>query len=534
MKQVFFFGYYGFQNTGDDAVLYSLLSDLTRGPESYRILVASENIEQTEKLYSRFSVEAIPWDNYVLVNLAIKQSDLLVIGGGGLYNCFLDYRGELFLRGGHREFGVVTFGLPYLAELWNTPCMVCGVGASEIRSNVAKEHIGSSLNKLAAITVRDRASQRLLAALPNGRGVHIEVGADPVFRLFAHSEEYSFNEKEKPLTDEINRLKKPILGVSLRNWSFSGDRDNLINSVAYAINSFSERTGGSVVFMPFDNGGTLESLSEDEVIFDDVIKNLDSKIEILKISEYLSPMVALRLVKECDYMICMRFHAVVMALSCGIPCVALAYDRKVRSAMELFNMEFACIDIEAVTHEAIDQRLVGIEGEKVKLKDIYEKRAKECSKSANVHAERIKQLLNNLLSAKKQVDPIYTMLRAQFSESLICQWVEEYENAFNAGDYITALFYLNVNPKEEVKYTYQKAFCLHQVRNHIDAIKNYNEALKNGFEPFWVYYNRGQCYKDMGNVISAKKDLSKAFDLDQTGEHKESISDILKNLESQL
>ncbi len=164
MKYISIFGYYGFENTGDDAVLRSLLDDLCQSEETLYIVVFSDDPQKTEALYADAGIHACRWDDHACLNMAVSQSDLLLIGGGGLYNCYLDYPAELLLKGNHRYFSVVTFGLPFLARIWGTPCAVIGCGASEVLSEEAREHIGVSLTLLSEITVRDEGTKAILSA----------------------------------------------------------------------------------------------------------------------------------------------------------------------------------------------------------------------------------------------------------------------------------------------------------------------------------------------------------------------------------
>lgn len=243
MKQIAIFGYYGFGNTGDDAVLFSLLDDFAELNREMHITVFSNNPQLTKKQYAKYKIDTAAWDDFEKLNTIIRQSSLLIIGGGGLYNCYLDYPAELFLKGNHRYFSVVTFGMPYIAQKSKTPCIVCGAGASEIWSEEAKKHIGKGLAKCNTVTVRDEGSKRILECLPGAEQVKIVVTGDPVFRLDHNRVDLS---NMLPLFDEVCCMPQPLVGISLRNWDFAGDKDKLLREISGTINQFHKNCGGGL------------------------------------------------------------------------------------------------------------------------------------------------------------------------------------------------------------------------------------------------------------------------------------------------
>ena len=83
MKQVVISGYYGFDNTGDEAVLFSIIQALRRTckQDLPEIVVLSNQPEKTSK---RYGVKAIDRWNIKLIYKTLKKSDLLISGGGSL------------------------------------------------------------------------------------------------------------------------------------------------------------------------------------------------------------------------------------------------------------------------------------------------------------------------------------------------------------------------------------------------------------------------------------------------------------------
>ena len=80
-RKVVLSGYYGFDNIGDEAVLYSIISLLKKNIPNVQITVLSNNPDKTSILYQ---VEAVNRWNLKKIISVIKKSDLVISGGGSL------------------------------------------------------------------------------------------------------------------------------------------------------------------------------------------------------------------------------------------------------------------------------------------------------------------------------------------------------------------------------------------------------------------------------------------------------------------
>ena len=80
MKNVLISGYYGFNNTGDEAMIETMSMLLAR--RDYGLIVLSSNPERTKELYN---VQAYDRYKFKEIIKAIKKSDVVVSGGGTLF-----------------------------------------------------------------------------------------------------------------------------------------------------------------------------------------------------------------------------------------------------------------------------------------------------------------------------------------------------------------------------------------------------------------------------------------------------------------
>jgi tetratricopeptide (TPR) repeat protein len=91
------------------------------------------------------------------------------------------------------------------------------------------------------------------------------------------------------------------------------------------------------------------------------------------------------------------------------------------------------------------------------------------------------------------------------------------QDLVDSGEWQKAIVYL---PKllerylADAHFEYLLALCLHMQREDIGkALDYYNLALEHGFNEFWVRYNRGSLYMELGNFEQARLDLERAVEL---------------------
>src|SRR5699024_6237709 len=80
--KVVLFGYYGFGNTGDEAILAAIIKSLQKLKENIKITVLSNNPSQTKQDYQ---VNAVNRWEFFQIKQAIKNADGVISGGGSLF-----------------------------------------------------------------------------------------------------------------------------------------------------------------------------------------------------------------------------------------------------------------------------------------------------------------------------------------------------------------------------------------------------------------------------------------------------------------
>ena len=97
-NHIFITGYYGFGNAGDEAILTSMLTHLRALQPDLRVTVTSAEPENTA---ARYDVKAILWTHAFGILEAIRGADMVIIGGGGLFQDYWGVDPNAFLSGNH-------------------------------------------------------------------------------------------------------------------------------------------------------------------------------------------------------------------------------------------------------------------------------------------------------------------------------------------------------------------------------------------------------------------------------------------------
>ena len=157
-------GSYGGMNLGDEAILQSMMAQL-RAAVPCEITVFSRDAKDTaarHKVEKAVPVRDLSRDE---VRPEVAGLDLMILGGGGI---LYDESVAVYLRE------------VQIAQEHDVPVLVYAVSAGPLQDATARALVRDTLNRVDAVTVRERRARQLLEEI----GVRdIEVTADPAFLL---------------------------------------------------------------------------------------------------------------------------------------------------------------------------------------------------------------------------------------------------------------------------------------------------------------------------------------------------------------
>jgi polysaccharide pyruvyl transferase CsaB len=304
-KRVVISGYYGFRNSGDEAVLHAILTALREEGEREGVgitpIVLSANPQETARLYG---VEAAHRMRPGELIRTIRSSDALISGGGSLLQ---DVTGPKTIP--------YYLAVIKLAQWFGKPTYVYAQGIGPVvRRGLFGPMIRSTLSRCRYISVRDEESKQLLVTLGIGPDA-VSVVPDPVMGLGLR---LGITESQH---DEA--VDKPRVGVSVRFWR--EDRKDL-DAVAEGLARLLARTDVMVEMLPFHLPADLEASRyvADRLAESGVGAN---RVRVHEGTEHPSEMLCE--VARCDALIGMRLHSLIYAATAFVPPVGVTYDPKI-------------------------------------------------------------------------------------------------------------------------------------------------------------------------------------------------------------
>ncbi len=343
-------GYYGHGNAGDEALLAAMLRELRARRPGLEITVASGDPERTR---AEHGVGAVAAADLPALAGAVRKSDLVIVGGGGLFQDYWDVPAESFLTA--RQGGIYSYLIyPVLAALLGRPSMVYAVGVGPLNTEEGKRLTRVAFELSRAATVRDDRSLALLEEIGVTGAV---LSADPAFLL----DPAPAAEAEALLGDLGIGGGEILTGVSLRHWDFGTEAGVWEAEVARGLNLHLKASPGRLLFLPFQSE---EGRYEDDLaVARRVAGALRDRSRAVVVDRRLRPEELAALLSRCRRVLAMRFHSALFALAAGVPTAALAYDPKVTALMEDAGLSELALPVQRWRAEDVAAALRGADRE---------------------------------------------------------------------------------------------------------------------------------------------------------------------------
>ncbi|MFJ7977709.1 polysaccharide pyruvyl transferase CsaB [Peribacillus sp. NPDC096379] len=325
-------GFYGLGNTGDEAILESIIDNLRDGLDKPDLTVFSLSPEQTSNTFQVKSVYRGWRHEFKEKVRALKDADLLISGGGGLLQ---DAYPTKFLFGPLPYYLLIVL----LAKLCGTKVMFFSQGIGPVTSRWGK--ILMKLSNLADfITVRDQYSKDYLENLGIKKPETV-VTSDIVF---------AFKKKEDNSCIESLPLKgsEKLVAVSVRPWF---EHVKQFEQMAAILDTLIAERGITPVFVPMEG-------HHDKNASEQVMAHMKSADQCLMLGTDFTPNQYLNFIGECSMTIGMRLHALIFSTLMGVPHIGFSYDKKVesllkRSGMWEYSADLHEIDVPQLTTNAL-------------------------------------------------------------------------------------------------------------------------------------------------------------------------------------
>lgn len=306
MYDILISGYYGFENSGDDAILMAILDNLRHYKSDIKVIVLSKKPEETSRIYGVASADRFKLNEVIK---AMKSSKVFLNGGGNLIQDDTSTRSLMY----------------YLSTIWlakklGLKVMLYSNGIGPLDRRLNRVITSKIINKADVITLREDASldevKRLSVNKPE-----VLVTADPAFTL-------------KPCTDEeaLSILDKegvskatPLIGISARKWR---GHEVYTQKIAALTDYLYEKHNIKAVLIPMH-------YPHDTEINNEIAAMMKHKPFIIN-HKYNVPQ-TLGIIKNMDIILGMRLHALIYGATLQIPVIGLPYEPKVEDFLHYIN-----------------------------------------------------------------------------------------------------------------------------------------------------------------------------------------------------
>lgn len=294
MSKVVLSGYYGFDNFGDEAILQVLVNNLKNiGAD---ITVFSRNPKKTSQIYD---VKSVFMFNIFGIIKNISKTDVVISGGGSLLQDVTSIRSLFY-------YLVIIF----VSILFCKRVIIFAQGIGPIKHKFAQKITKNLLKKVSLITVRDERSKKLL----NEWGLKAQLINDPVWG-----------------TNLKTLRPKGKIGIQLREWKYMNDEFflSLVKKIAKEfenneiyIYSLQDKQDKEIC-LRFENYLHIENPKVNTHVF-----------YSMSVNDMINSM------RNLEYLIAMRYHAIIIGLKYGIKTLAINYDPKVETLAKFAKIPF--------------------------------------------------------------------------------------------------------------------------------------------------------------------------------------------------
>jgi len=289
-------GYYGFGNLGDEAIRVALREALAkRGIDTFWLTARPQTKDEIDRR------------SLLDVYAALRRSQVLVLGGGGLLQNRMSNRSLLYY-----------LGLIGLACMARRPVFLLGQGIGPIDGRFARALTRVALKGTSYIGCRDQKSVSLVRSL----GSNAVIDGDPFFLL-------------PPV--EAPPIRSSLVRHIILCLKGAKDDGEMVEKTVQMLDGVSRQTKISVTLLPFFP-------AQDLALSKRIADRLNIPCRIVRADTIDNTM---HVLEGADLVIASRLHGLEFALRAGAPMIAITEDQKidafVAEVRETSGLQIPCV-----------------------------------------------------------------------------------------------------------------------------------------------------------------------------------------------
>ena len=305
MSDIVISGYYGLGNSGDEALLKSIVDDLKKVAPDITITALSGNAQHTRKHYG---IKTVNRFNLFSIISELRSAKLLISGGGTLIQDATSTKSLLYY-----------LGIIFLAQKMGLKTMVYANGIGPVKEK-NYDKVKKVLDNVDLITLRENVSVEELRKC-NVSNQNVKVTADPAFNLFPSKTERADEILSKYSVEREDKL----IAVSVRNCKHFPE--NFEEKLAQSLDFVAEK-GYIPVFIPMQKSADLS-------ISLNIASKMKHQSRVMDRDLTVEDMLAV--IGRCDLACGMRLHMLIFASVMNVPMAGIAYDPKIKGFMEYMS-----------------------------------------------------------------------------------------------------------------------------------------------------------------------------------------------------
>jgi polysaccharide pyruvyl transferase WcaK-like protein len=330
-RKILLLGSYGQSNLGDDLLMWNYLT-LLESQGAKEIYVSANTTkfipDVVKKSFPNLHI-VLTYETSLTQYIRLIQSvDCVVYGGGTLYK-------ELYTSTGRSPYSVIMrlMGFNALAAMLGTKVYHLNIGIGSLKTKLGRFITKRALSAATKTVFRDKESFEFARDVLNVAPQKIQQSVDglfidPVWRSTWHIKNLKIDRKKYKHVVGINVLS------DIPDWV---DRESYVATMQQFVSSVLDR-GDYILFIPFQTDfNPRNDLKFMKEIFADMLKGhsgftMLDKVPIELVHSYMS---------QCDLLVGMRFHSLLLASACQLPFIAVAYDTKCWRFIEEIDYSYA-------------------------------------------------------------------------------------------------------------------------------------------------------------------------------------------------
>lgn len=300
-------GYYGFNNSGDDALLEAVIHNLLCVQPGLSICVLSN---MPEKLRSELNIDSFHRFNIFSVIGTIRRSKVLIYGGGNLIQDVTSTKSLLYY-----------VLILYLAQILGTRTMLYSNGVGPVNRPMNRKIVSKILNNVDVITLREKISLNFLSEIGVTKP-EIHETADITLTMSAPNDEKTDELFENEGIDKNEKY----MCVSVRNWpknpkTFEDDMSDVLDEIY-------DEYGIKTLFVPLHE-------PHDREISARIMAKMKSPAFMIKNTYNAQNLIGL--MSRAELVSGMRLHSMIFASAANAKICGIVYDEKVRGFLDSVN-----------------------------------------------------------------------------------------------------------------------------------------------------------------------------------------------------